>query len=126
VEALYSKTGGKNGKHAAVTSASKIAAISYIGAQIFEPVAQARTFSKMSDRTSPQQVLPFGFIPSHAFLSIIDEAPTAGHGPIGSLMHVVVDDAVYALYRTLSASYTKFKKVMELYAKRKTQEDVDF
>ena len=36
VIAIYSKTGGKNGKHAAVTEASNISATSYLVVQVFE------------------------------------------------------------------------------------------
>ncbi|KAF8809095.1 hypothetical protein BYT27DRAFT_7188181 [Phlegmacium glaucopus] len=35
VIAIYSKTGGKNGKHAAVTDASNISAVSYLAVQVF-------------------------------------------------------------------------------------------
>jgi hypothetical protein len=33
---IYSKTGGKNGKHAAITDASNISAVSYLAVQVFE------------------------------------------------------------------------------------------
>ncbi|KAF9061583.1 hypothetical protein BDP27DRAFT_1182335, partial [Rhodocollybia butyracea] len=36
VETMYSKGGGKNGKHAAVSKAENIAALSNIGLQLFE------------------------------------------------------------------------------------------
>ncbi|KAF8889727.1 hypothetical protein CPB84DRAFT_1634748, partial [Gymnopilus junonius] len=36
VESIYSKTGGKNGKHADVTDSSNIMAVYYIAAQVFE------------------------------------------------------------------------------------------
>ncbi|KAF8225197.1 hypothetical protein L208DRAFT_1075454, partial [Tricholoma matsutake] len=36
VIAIYSKTGGKNGKHAAITDTSNISAISYLGVQVFK------------------------------------------------------------------------------------------
>ncbi|KAF8237893.1 hypothetical protein L208DRAFT_1245065 [Tricholoma matsutake] len=36
VIALYSKTGGKNGKHSSVSESLKISAISYMGVQVFE------------------------------------------------------------------------------------------
>jgi hypothetical protein len=35
VIAIYPKTGGKNGKHSDVAESSKIAAVSYIGVQLF-------------------------------------------------------------------------------------------
>jgi len=36
VLALYSKTGGKNGKHSSVSESSNVAAISYMAVQVFE------------------------------------------------------------------------------------------
>jgi len=36
VIALYLKGGGKNGKHAAVSSISNVVAISYVGVQVFQ------------------------------------------------------------------------------------------
>ena len=36
VIAIYAKTGGKNGKHSAVSESSSISAVSYLGLQIFE------------------------------------------------------------------------------------------
>ncbi|KIJ92452.1 hypothetical protein K443DRAFT_30663, partial [Laccaria amethystina LaAM-08-1] len=35
VVAMYSKTGGKNGKHSAITELSSIAAVSYLSVQLF-------------------------------------------------------------------------------------------
>ncbi|KAF8225333.1 hypothetical protein L208DRAFT_1050423, partial [Tricholoma matsutake] len=36
VIAIYSKTGGKNRKHAGITDASNISAVSYLAVQVFE------------------------------------------------------------------------------------------
>ncbi|KAF8231174.1 hypothetical protein L208DRAFT_1067273, partial [Tricholoma matsutake] len=51
VIALYSKTGCKNGKHAAVTDASNISAISYIPVQVFEHM-HGHQFQEHPDATA--------------------------------------------------------------------------
>ncbi|KAF8224683.1 hypothetical protein L208DRAFT_1309777, partial [Tricholoma matsutake] len=51
VIALYSKTGSKNGKHAAVTDASNIFAISYMAVQVFEHM-HGRQFQEYPDATA--------------------------------------------------------------------------
>jgi hypothetical protein len=48
---MYSKTGGKNGKHAAITQSSNISAVSYIGLQLFENVIN-RQFRAIPEATA--------------------------------------------------------------------------
>ncbi|KAJ7205209.1 hypothetical protein GGX14DRAFT_368089 [Mycena pura] len=117
VVALYSRTGGKNGKHAAVTKSSTIAAVSYIGVQLFEPLAAQRTFSKITYGTAPHQVFSFKFLPSIAFLSLLDHEPARGTGAMADL-NVVVDTPAWAWYNALNGAHTGFSTAMKLFGKR--------
>ncbi|KAE9383389.1 hypothetical protein BT96DRAFT_951391 [Gymnopus androsaceus JB14] len=74
VEAMYSKGGGKNGKHAAVTEAENIAALSYIGLQLFK-YGHGTTFTASTSQTRPFQTLTYAFIPSICFLSMTHALP---------------------------------------------------
>ncbi|KAJ3819239.1 hypothetical protein F5880DRAFT_1616648 [Lentinula raphanica] len=67
---MYSKTGGKNGKHAAVPSVSNIAALSYIAIQLFEHMHMGQ-FRVIPTFTSPFQTKAFALIPHTAFLMLL-------------------------------------------------------
>ncbi|KAJ7727810.1 hypothetical protein DFH07DRAFT_699573, partial [Mycena maculata] len=58
VEALYSKGGGKNGKHGAVPEHHNISALLHIDVQIFELVF-ARQFRAIPQATSALQTYQF-------------------------------------------------------------------
>ncbi|EDR02852.1 uncharacterized protein LACBIDRAFT_307999 [Laccaria bicolor S238N-H82] len=51
VVAMYSKTGGKNRKHSAITESSTIPAVSYLGVQLFQ-YRMARQFRSVPDATA--------------------------------------------------------------------------
>ncbi|KAJ3770857.1 hypothetical protein FB446DRAFT_646265 [Lentinula raphanica] len=70
VIAMYSKGGGKHGKHAAVTAAENISALSYLGVQLFQHAYQGR-FKPIPTLTSSLQIHAFAFIESYAFLTRI-------------------------------------------------------
>jgi hypothetical protein len=52
VIALYSKTGSKNGKHAAITDSSNISALLYVGVQVFEHMYGCQ-FCVIPEATTP-------------------------------------------------------------------------
>ncbi|KAJ3743240.1 hypothetical protein DFH05DRAFT_1536253 [Lentinula detonsa] len=70
VIAMYSRTGGKNGKHAAVSTTSNISALSYIAVQFFEH-AHAAHFRKSPSFMSPLDTMAYAFLPSYAFLTVL-------------------------------------------------------
>ena len=71
---MYSKTGGKNGKHAAVTDASNISAISYLGVQVFEHM-HGCLFRDHPDATATFQTKQFALLKSNAFLFLLSSTP---------------------------------------------------
>ena len=74
VIAIYSKTGGKNGKHAGVTDASNISAVSYLAVQVFEHM-HGRIFRDHPDATATFQTKQFALLSSNAFLCLLSSMP---------------------------------------------------
>lgn len=75
VETLYSKGGGKNGKHGAITQHHNISAFSHIGVQIFELV-HARQFRAIPQATSSLQTHQFRLLLPFTFLCRLNGKPT--------------------------------------------------
>ncbi|KAJ7783922.1 hypothetical protein DFH07DRAFT_764292 [Mycena maculata] len=95
VEALYSKGGGKNGKHGAVSEHHNISAFSHIGVQVFELVF-ARQFRTIPQAASILQTYQFRLLPPFTFLCRLTSKPTVT--PVG--LELTVDDA--GLFKDLS------------------------
>jgi hypothetical protein len=81
VHALYSKSGGKNGKHNAVSEKSNIVAVSYMVVQLYEPVLHTVQSGKMvfrdrPDRLSLLQVKEYALMTSPQFLTVLLQKPT--------------------------------------------------
>ncbi|KAF9526711.1 hypothetical protein CPB83DRAFT_857329 [Crepidotus variabilis] len=55
---MYSKSGGKNGKHGDITKSSSISAVSFLAVQIFQP-GLTRNFQMVTDTTSTLQTRHF-------------------------------------------------------------------
>jgi len=71
VIAIYAKTGGKNGKHSAVSESSSISAVSYLGLQISE-FMYAQQFPPVCEATSIFQTKQYLLAPSTQFLCLLD------------------------------------------------------
>jgi hypothetical protein len=74
VLSIYTKSGGKNGKHGWVQEVSSIAAVSYTPVQIFENLI-GRHFRAVPQALTWLQVNQFALMPSSSFLCVLDEAP---------------------------------------------------
>ena len=68
---MYSKTGGKNGKHSAIMESSSIAAVSYLSVQLFR-YHIALQFHSVSDVTAIFQTKRFVLLSSVQFLCLVD------------------------------------------------------
>ena len=114
VMALYSKTGGKNGKHESITDASNIAAISYAAIQVFEHM-HGRQFRAIPSATATLQTKQFVILSSYAFICLLSSSPKIR--PTG--LELGQEDAERFL-RNLSGE-GKFKEAMRLFRKRKQE-----
>ena len=89
VIAIYSKSGGKNGKHCSITESSNIGAISYIAAQLFE-FMHGRQSRHTPEATARLQTRQFTLSASMGFLTILSTQPRI-HGMTGTLELTVED-----------------------------------
>ena len=74
VLAIYSKTGGKNGKHSSITESSNISAVSYLVLPVFEHML-GQQFRSIPEKLQSLQSKKFTLLPSTAFLCTLDSAP---------------------------------------------------
>src|SRR5882762_11475690 len=81
VIALYSKGGGKNGKHAAVSSISNVAAISYVGVQVFQRMHR-HIFRPVTSATVLFGTNHYQLLPSTSLLCRLSAPPHAKNNNI--------------------------------------------
>ncbi|KAJ6555722.1 hypothetical protein B0H10DRAFT_2122627 [Mycena sp. CBHHK59/15] len=86
--ALYSKGGGKNGKHNAIERHHNISAVSYLGVQVFEH-SYGRQFREIPQATARLQTMQFRFLPPFTFLCRLSGSPKAN----GSGLELTLPDA---------------------------------
>ncbi|KAJ7849510.1 hypothetical protein B0H14DRAFT_3668205 [Mycena olivaceomarginata] len=117
-DALYSKGGGKNGKHGAVTEHYNISALSYINVQVYE-LAHARTFRAYPKATSLLQTFQFRQLPPFTFLCRLSGTPIVNHMGI-ELTH---EDA--NLFKELNSAIACFDTAVKLSRSRKKAKELD-
>lgn len=119
VIALYSKTGGKNGKHAAVTESSNISGLSYVGLQVFENMVNRR-FRPTPEGTALFQTWQFALVPSISVLCVLHRSPIVG---TAHDIEVSVEDS--QIFRGLRAGKDRVLLALKQLRKRKKQADID-
>ena len=119
VVALYSKTGGKNGKHTAVTDSSNISAVSYIGVQVFKHM-YGHQFHVIPKDTVPFLTKQFALLLPISFLCSLSSLPVI---PLNS-NHLELPPIDISLFHNLQAGHGRFKNAMALFRKWK-QADLD-
>ncbi|KAG2152842.1 hypothetical protein DEU56DRAFT_977227 [Suillus clintonianus] len=117
VVAIYSKGGGKNGKHGAVESVDAIAAISYLGVQLYQQHFR-QYFRSLPDATSIFQCRQFVFLPSTAFLCLLTSAPKVT--PSG--LELVPADV--SAFETLHHASPRLTEAAKLFRKRVVNQTV--
>lgn len=113
--ALYSKSGGKNGKHCAVTDSTNISAISYVALQVYE-YAHGAHFRPFTDATALFQTKQFILLPSTAFLYALRTAPRV------SSTGIDLNSSDLKMFHRLQAGRGKFKDAAKLFKKRANKE----
>ncbi|KAJ7828434.1 hypothetical protein B0H13DRAFT_1656272 [Mycena leptocephala] len=91
VLSVYSKTGGKNGKHAWVSDCSSITAASNIPMQVYEHMSGGRQFRTVSQALQHLSVPQFALVPSTSFLCLLSSAPE----PINAGLRLSVSDSAH-------------------------------
>lgn len=115
---LYSKTAGKNARHATITDSSNIAAVSNIGVQLFEHM-YGREFRVIPKATLSFLTKQFALLCSTCFLTLMTSAPVI---PLRCTSFELAT-ADHQLFEALQSGHGKFTKALKLFAKRKQAED---
>ena len=109
---MYSKTGGKNGKHADITESSSISAVSYLAVQIFQ-YNVSRQFSIFT--TMPFQTKQFLHLPPHQFLCLVESKVLLTPGS----PFVEISLADFTRFRTLESGQRELEAALKAFRKRK-------
>ena len=109
--ALYSKGGGKNGKHAAVPDVANVASVSYAGFQVFQRMYR-QLFQPITSATITFSTNQYCLLPSTSILCRLSATPQARNNNI----ELHSDDL--RIYNTLEESLGTLEAAMKLFAKR--------
>ncbi|KAJ7242483.1 hypothetical protein C8J57DRAFT_1084298 [Mycena rebaudengoi] len=111
VFAIYSKGGGKGGKHESVTDSSNISALSKISVQLFEKIHGTK-FRSIPTATGVLQTKQFAHIPPVNFLCLLSAVPKL----VPSGLALGADDS--DRFKKFSPGLDKFNEAMVLFRKR--------
>ncbi|PPR00996.1 hypothetical protein CVT24_000570 [Panaeolus cyanescens] len=117
---LYSKAGGRNGAHAAITDSSSIAAVSYIGMQIFEH-RQGGHFSSRTNTTALLNTNHFAFIHPFQFLILIPSTSVARQ----SNNMIVLNEEQFRHFKALEPQVKRLAVAQKSFRSRKKAKDTD-
>ncbi|KAF8150905.1 hypothetical protein B0H34DRAFT_156021 [Crassisporium funariophilum] len=118
VIALYSKTGGKNGKHSSVTESSNISAISYLAVQVFKHM-YAQQFRSIPAATAIFQTRQFTQLSAINFLTLLDYKGSSQNQ--GSNLELSFEDLTR--FRTLQKANKQLQAALKLSRKRGRDSD---
>ncbi|KAJ3851252.1 hypothetical protein EV368DRAFT_74705 [Lentinula lateritia] len=75
---MYSKGGGKHGKHAAISTSTSITSLSYIAVQLYEHSHSGQFRQTAPKLTSLFHTHAFALLPSHKFLTVLSKPAQCG------------------------------------------------
>ncbi|KAF6765888.1 hypothetical protein DFP72DRAFT_996748 [Ephemerocybe angulata] len=114
ISVMYSKTAGKNGKHAAITESSNITAISYIGLRVWEHTSE-NNFKGHPDSTYMTQSNRYAHLPPFHFLMVLAQTSvvvTAG----GDLR---LNDEYMAHFKNIKSQESQIRASLQIFTGRK-------
>ncbi|KAK7448059.1 hypothetical protein VKT23_013816 [Stygiomarasmius scandens] len=121
VVAMYSRTGGKNGKLVSVTRTTSISSVSRVAVQVFER-ATGNQFRIIPSMTDPFFTKGYLILPSEAFLTTLS-ADTFDGAQLGTFKCLNSVDCT--VYKSLDAVRAKLKQVMVEHRKHKQNATAD-
>ena len=111
---MYEKTGGKNGRHQAITKTSNISALSYLALQVYEE-ARFCTFSSIPTSTAQLQTFQFMHLPPHQVLTVLQ------HVKISDNSGVKLMQEEWGLYQELSRGLKELQNAMAAFQRKETK-----
>ena len=111
VIALYSKGDGKNGKHAAILNVSNVAAISYIGVQVFQRMHH-QIFCPVTSSTISFGTKHYQLLLSKSLLCRLSSSPQVKNDNI----KIHAEDL--RIFNTLDNNVKTIEAAMKLFSKR--------
>lgn len=117
VVAMYSKGGGKHGKHGSVTQADNICALSYLGVQVFQH-SPGNIFRAVTDSTVLLRTSQFLHITANEVLTVLTGQPVRQAN--GNLELAEGDIQVY---KRLNAERAKLLLALKEFGKRRKDND---
>jgi len=111
VLALYSKGGGKNGKHTAVPQVSNVVAISYAGVQVFQQMHH-RHFRPVTSVTAAFGTKQFLLLPSTSLLCCL-----SANLRVQPNNFVEIHMEELCIYDTLAREVKKLEVAMKMFMK---------
>jgi len=109
--ALYSKGGGKNGKHAAIPNVSNVAGISYVGVQVFQRMHR-QIFRPVTSSTISFGTMHYQLLPSKSLLCRLSSSPQVKNDSI----EIHADDL--RIFDTLDNNVKTIEAAAKLFSKR--------
>ncbi|KAH6871759.1 hypothetical protein BKA70DRAFT_1484362 [Coprinopsis sp. MPI-PUGE-AT-0042] len=117
VVTMYSKTAGKNGKHAAVSDTSLISAVSYLGLHVFQN-RHRNSFTHVPDSAALVGTHLFTFIPPFQFLMVLPARAVMPQRD-GSLL---LDDAHMIYFHLFASQAIALNASLKQFKSRKRNE----
>ncbi|KAJ3823278.1 hypothetical protein F5880DRAFT_1443947, partial [Lentinula raphanica] len=112
VLAMYTRGGGKNGKHNSVDSTTGLAGLSHIAVQIFE-FSAGSSFRILPELMAPFSTKAFALMPPQSFLTTLEVRPTSR-----SEVSVRISKNDTSTYQSLVGQISNFQLIMKEYRKR--------
>ncbi|KAF7293508.1 hypothetical protein MIND_01129000 [Mycena indigotica] len=119
---LYARGAGKNGKHGLVVDGGKsnIAALSFIGVQLYELSPATGIFQSITQQTVHLDTSTFAHLPSLQILTVVKSPQSSQTGT-----QLALSDADFTLFSTLRGSRANISKALVQARKRKVVEEVE-
>ena len=115
---MYSKGGGKNGKHNNIDHHDNLSGISHIGTQVYEHF-QNRQFRAVTEATASLQTKQFRLLVPFTFICRLSSVPKT------TLTGIELSSEDTKLFRELSEGISSFDEAVKKSRARKKEEEVE-
>ena len=114
---MYEKTGGKNGRHQAITHTSNISVLSYLALQVYEE-DHFCTFTAVPTSTAQIQTFQFMLLPPHQVLALLQNVNIADNSG------VKLAQGGWELYQELFRGQNQLNNAMAGFRRKQTKQKI--